>query len=217
MSERAKHGMGAMILLILFIVIFAGLAVYVFNFSLRNRKIDLEKALALIKSEYSFAEIFIISNNGNYLTAGLKLIDAGGSVLTGKTFTLNGRDIFLESKVAVVKNGKFSNAVVFPFNLYSDRTSPEKGESITDLYAVNGFPSTYILTNMDEQYKNTLIFLFEKAMKAAGSDTNITLQDIKVNFMDISLHPAEFSSIEEGRIYKCSVHPNGGLELMEEK
>ncbi|MGA2142239.1 MAG: hypothetical protein ABSG94_07425, partial [Brevinematales bacterium] len=97
--------------------------------------------------------------------------------------------------------------------------------SLTNLYLVNGFPLTYKVTNMNRQYMDAVAFLCARAM-AAGPEssagggenrTNIMVNDTRVLLMDISLHPGSFHSIEEGSIFNCIVHPNGGLELMEVK
>ncbi len=215
MSERGKTSAGGRIILLLFLVMLAGAAIYLFNFSLKNRKIDLEKALAYIKSEYSFAEISVLSKTGNSFLYNLKLINIGGTAVTDETFTLDGRDIFLECKVVAARSGSFSNAFVFPFNLYTDTIPPGSGKSVTNLYYINGFPSIFTLANMDISYKNTVSFLFENAMEASGNETNIMVRDSKVRIMDVSLHPGFSRRIEEGMIFRCSVHPGGGLELTE--
>ncbi len=225
MAERSKLGAGGAVLLLIFLIILAGFAVYVFNFTMANRKIDLEKALANVKSEYAFAQIAVISNDNNYITADIRLLSPDGSVIADKSLTLEGSDIYLECKVASAEKGNFSNALVFPFNVYTESVTPERGLPLTNLYLVNGFPSTYALTNMNRQYMDAVAFLCARAM-AAGPDsgagsgenrTNIMVNDARVLLMDISLHPGSFHSIGEGSMFNCIVHPNGGLELMEVK
>jgi hypothetical protein len=216
MSKRRKFGAGGRLLLFIFLAAFAGMAVYIARISLGNMKLDLEKALANIKGEYPFAEISVLSKNGSAISAGLKLIGIDGSVAASGTFNLDGRDIFLECKVVLAGSGKISNALVFPFNIYTDRTPPENGKPVTNLYTVNGFPSTYKVTNAGEEYGRAVRFLYDAAFQA-GNGTNTGFNGSVIRIMDASLHPGFYHSLEEGRIYRCLVHPNGGLELMEEK
>jgi hypothetical protein len=213
-SERVRTGRSTILLLLL--VILTGASVLIINYNLKNRKMDLEKSLEYLKSDYTFAEIGVMSGSAGIITFNLKILNVDGSVITDRIYKLNGNDIFIESKVVMINSGKTNRALVFPFNLYTDVIPPRQGELLSGLYAVNGFPAIYLINKPDRSYDDAIRYLYKIAFSRGDSNSGME-NEPGVRIMDASLHEGKFRHFEEGQVYRCLVHPDGGLELAEVK
>ncbi len=216
MIETGKTHSGKGILLILFLLLLSGAAVWLINTSLKNKKIDLEKSLASMKSEFSFAEIKVIHKTNDKIRFNLRLLSIEGGSILEKSYELAGNDIFIESKVVVIEIHGDKKSFVFPYSLYTDRIPPQKGESLIKFYTEGGFPQIYKTAQADESYTFTIQKIFNYAFNDDEEQTGFGMGENSLK-MDISLHQGDFHSFEENLTYRCTVHPNGGLELTEVK
>ncbi len=215
MADSGKIQAGKWIVLFLFLVLIIGFGVFVINKNLASRKLDLENSLAFLKSEYTFAQIGILSKNPGAIRFNLEFLDIDGSVVTDVNFELEGSDVFIESKVVMIDSEKTNKALVFPYNVYTDTLPPRLGKPLSALYTVNGFPEIYKADKTDASYENAVRYLYSRAFQETG--TAGEENDAKIRIMDASIHQGQFRHFEEGQVYRCSVHPDGGLELTEVK
>jgi hypothetical protein len=213
MSESGKLHAGWMTILLFLLAVLTGTAVLLVKYSLKKSKIDLEKSIAYLKSEYTFAQIGILSRSNGSISFNLKFLNVDGSSITDRYFQLKGDDIFIESKVVTIDYGKTNRALVFPFNLYTDVIPPSEGELLSGLYVSKGFPEIYMQNVPGVQYEQAVRYLYLAAFENRSNLEN----DMTVRIMDASLHQGQFRHFEEGRNYLCQVHPDGGLELSEVK
>ena len=215
MAERGRRGFSFMTLIVIMVVAFAWAGLWKAQQIFRNQKDTLEKAIAAIKSDYTFASIVVLSDLDGKFSFLLTLYRPDGNSAGDRQMELSGSDIFLESRVAVIESGGVERAFVFPEKIYSDSVPPENGLELSSIYITNNFPQNYADPGLDRNLLRLLPELY-------NSDPDLKVL-LKTNHsrivldMDASLHKAGGTTLSVGKKYLYIVHPAGGLEFEEEK
>ena len=214
MRKRFNAGMSPGILILLFLIVIGGFLLWTMKGGLEDRKQKLAKAISFIKSEYQFAEITIKDKTGDSIQFILKFLDITGKTVSTKEFQLKGKDIFLESRIVVIRVEEQERALVFPFKLYSDLIAPNEGVDLLNLYMENNFPKTYV--SPDSEMNKIIGKLFIKAFELNNSGKEFDDKYVRISLnMDAVLHQGSLKEFKPGKMYRYLVHPNGGLELVE--
>lgn len=187
---------------ILFLVVTGFLLYFLFFYSkieLMNKKKVLLEEIDKLKKEYVFMK-FNVLNQTEDTILDFVLYDINGTEVTNFLLTNKGIDVFVESRVIVLKK---SNAIVLPLKIYSEVIPPEKGTFIGNYYFVSG----EVLL-----YKSTSRELSDFVNNLYSNESNIKNEYIETSFNGV-LHT--LNGIKAGKSYECFVHINGGLELRE--
>jgi hypothetical protein len=185
---------------------------------LDKRKVDLEKALSYLKSDYEFAELNIINKDRDQYKLNLVLLDMYGIEVVQTNLIVPGKDIFIESKVVVLEQNKSEKAFVFPAKLYSDKLPSKDAADLTVLYITNDFPNNYRVTNNDPSFIETVKAVYQYSFFNKEKPLLFKNQNARIKTtMDAVLHLGKIKTFKAGKTYRYTVHPNGGLELVEAK
>ena len=204
------------ILFLLLVIAVGGMIFWLWKTNLETQKSKIEKVISYVKSEYEFARLSIHGISSQNASFTLTLLNIDGVPVAKKDYNINGSDIFIESKVVVIKTMEQERAFVFPSRIYSDVIPPQNGYDILPLYVNNNNPKNYTSVNLDLDIasivKNIYIFAFSGNENPADLEKN----SIKVVLnMDAVLHRSSAHGFHAGGEYRCIVHPGGGLELLE--
>ncbi len=217
MNQNKPHAYWG-ILFLLLLAVLAGFIILVLPTALQNKKADIIKTIAYLKSEFPFADLKINGKNGQNIIFTLTMVNIDGDKILTKDFNLKGNDIYLESKVVVVKAEDQEKAFIFPAKLYSDEIPEENGSDLFSLYVENNYPKNYLSTNRDPGFISTIKNIFQISLTSDENTKNLEAESIKIILnMDAVLHQAAFNNFQEGKSYRCILHSNGGLELLEVK
>ncbi|MCX7821149.1 MAG: hypothetical protein N2258_05675 [Brevinematales bacterium] len=191
------------LIFILFLLVL-GFLLYVLFFytkiELINRKQILTEEIEKLKKEYVFLSFKVLGQDEDNSVVSFELYGFDGVKVTNFILTNRGRDVFIESKVIVLKK---SNLVVFPWKIYSDVIAPENGVFIGDYYAPDGEVMLYKSSGRE-------LFNFINSLYSDGLNSK---NEYIENIFIAVLHTV--NGVKTGRVYECMAHINGGLELRE--
>jgi hypothetical protein len=213
-QTRAVSSWGILFVLLIVSIIIASIA-FLTRSSLEKKVTALKEAIEFVKSEYEFAQIIIRERKDGNIRFELRLIDSDNKVSARETITLRGSDVFLECRVVLTRMETTQKAFVFPFRVYTDRIAPKDGRDILPLYVKDSFPSIYRAKDAPADYNLTVAKIFETAFLESDYFDEIKSEYITKIF-DTSVHQAFFGNFKLNRIYRAVVHPDGGVQLIEE-
>lgn len=202
---------------ILIILILCGAAAFFLylNQYLTRQKVNLTETVSRLKSEYTFARIYIQSKSGGRISFLIELKTPEGLTAAKTQNSLSGTDLYLESRVAVIKSIEGEKSFIFPTRLYTESVPPAQGLSLTPLYIENGLPLTYKTLADNALAEKSIKALYALSQKEEISDSDQDALGVKIILqMDAALHQTG-AGYQAGKAYDCVVHPNGGMELKE--
>ena len=175
----------------------------------------LKTAAAYLKSEYRFAELTVTGKDVEKISFTLRLLDPDGNARWAAAYTLIGSDIFLESRVVLVEFEPERKAFVFPYRVYTDRIPEKQGVNFLTNSISNKIPVYYYSRGADMSRMKAVQAVFETAFYESDVYSELKQKHIPRIF-DTSVHQSVIKPFEEGKTYSFIIHPNGGVELMEE-
>jgi len=200
MKNLTKIIVFAVLLILLFLTTF-----FIVKFLEKEKIKILANKLEEIEGEITPIRFKILSYDNNNINIAIKLYDIDNKEITRKEFDLEGEQLFFEFLVVHIKK----NFVAFPYKIYSDKISVDKGIQIFTCYDSNGFPQIYYSENNDNELINGLINIFEKIkkgkIKKIESIFKTTVLDIKTN-----------QQFKERQIYKVVMNIKGEIEIVED-
>ncbi len=193
-------------ILILFIV--AGFVLKLtYNFVIHS-KVNTEKALAILKSEFIPLKMKI-SLTDQVISYQLKFYDQIGSNVAAFSGQINGNQLFIDFYVIKMKD----NYLFFPNLLYSNLMPPSMGQKLNSIYEKNYegiiFPEIYSSDSMDENYLNFISSIW-KAIKSGD------ISYFSTNYSGNALHLlSSLVDIDPNAIYEFVCHTaKGGIEIV---
>jgi len=225
-----KHRKFLPLILMFFLLLFGGIVVLTqINRFFKKQISDLSATLSYLKSETHFASLGIQSIQDSIIHFTLSFFSPEGKKVYSQNFSLKGSDIYLESRVIILKNTKQTDsknkpktklntrALIFPLRVYSDEIPPKQGLSLTNLYPYNQAPLLYASTSAPNKQKlNTQLLALSKF--ALGQTNKVRLdKNLIKNSFETSLHVGPFKQNQANHTYDFIIHPNGAVEMMEKE
>lgn len=223
-----KHRKFLPLILMFFLLLFGGIVVLTQINRFFERQIsDLSATLNYLKSETHFASLGIQSMQDSIIHFTLSFFSPEGEKVYSQNFSLKGSDIYLESRVLILKNTKDSKnkpktklntrALIFPLRVYSDEIPPTQGLSLTNLYHPITAPLLYASTSAPNKQKiNTQLLALSKF--ALGQTNKVRLnKNLIKNSFETSLHIGPFKQDQAHHTYDFIIHPNGAVEMLEKE
>lgn len=202
------------IMLILLMVVTGTIGVYFWKSALENRVEDLREAIAFVQSSHHFASITIEEITDSTIRFKLSMFNLSEEETGSAEYTLDGSDIFLETRVAVMNWEEETRAFVFPFRVYSDTIPPAEGTIITNVFAAKDIPYYYMTEDMKVSMKLAMKNIYQVVFGEEIYDPLIEEQYFKRIF-DTAVHQSVLQPFKEGKTYHYMIHPNGGIEIVE--
>lgn len=202
------------ILIILLMVATGAVGLYFWRTALENRVEDLRDAIEFVQSQYHFATMYIQEKSDSTILFDLSMFNLSEELIGTDSYEIEGSDIFLESRVAVMAWEEDTRAFVFPTTLFSDSVPSSQGISITNLYVDKNIPMNYIVDDMKVSMKLAMKNIFQVVFGEEIYDPQIEEQYFERVF-DTAVHQSVIQPFREGKSYHFIIHPNGGVEIVE--
>lgn len=194
------------------IVILFILAIFIlkitYNFVVQS-KINLEKAIAILKDEFIPLKMKLFKTDNNTIVYQLKFYDQMGSNIAALSGEITGNQLFIDFYVIDIKD----HYLFFPYLIYSNQIPPVMGKKIFDAYEKNYdgilFPEIYSSENMNENYLKFISSIWS-AMKRG----DITF--FSSNYNGNALHLLNnISDLDPNAVYEFVCHTSkGGIEIV---
>ena len=182
---------------------------------------NLQNMIAELEEEYVPLR-FEMTGSGDGKSVNVSFLDLNGSVIREKEIDVNGTEAHFDFKVIElppVKDSDSQQFMFFPYKFYSEKTAPEDGLSLYDLYNKSGFPAIYTgfeksLSTENYIYKNEYT---QKLSETFGCILNEETEKLS-GFFGNAVHDANnIFEFKKGYTYSLVCHPHtGAIEVRRE-
>lgn len=170
--------------------------------NLLNKRIDtVEQNIQFLEKERYPLHFVITERSDLAITGSFAFFDSQNNIIDqSHVFTLDGNELFFDFVVASLDD---TTKVAFPYKIFTDTMTPDKGVSISQLYDDNGFPA-----------------IFEKSTTATNKRLSEIYEEIcsgnvSTNNYGNAVHDtSKIGNFIVGQEYRVLVHTKGGIEIV---
>ncbi len=166
---------------------------------------DLESRIEELKSEYTPLRFKILDRKNENIRVAIKFYNADGKAIQRATKVMKGNELSFDFYVIPIAE----RYLTFPIKVFTDKTPPEKGETLTKFYDDKDFPAIYEVQNMEKKLRGGLQAVFQR-IKNDDFDADDRYFGNMVH--DIT----DLKNYKTGVVYKIVCRTKGGIEVMED-
>ncbi|MCX7655633.1 MAG: hypothetical protein N2Z76_03805 [Treponemataceae bacterium] len=177
---------------------------------------SLETKIAEIQVTTIPLRFMLMSRSDMEIAARFRFYTPQGKEIASFERSWRGRELVIDSLVVPVGKHHF----VFPFRVFTDQIAPRSGTLLFQYYDYEGFPGIFESPTLSAETRRLLSVLFQRLKVSEGLLGTSRDGEVSQRFSKIfgnAVHDIrQLRPFEVGVVYALVVHPDGGIEIVQE-